>query len=47
MAKTKLIIIKALVNQDISRYEFVLVNNIPRDYNGIKEEIKTSKIINL
>ena len=46
MVKTKLIIIKALINQDISRYEFVLVNNIPREYNGIKEEIKTSKIIN-
>ena len=46
-AKTKLntvevMISKALIDSNISHEEFVLVNNVLKEYNGMKEEIKTS-----
>ena len=48
LGKTKLntievLISKALINTYISHDEFVLVNNVLRQYNEIKEEIKNSE----
>ena len=48
-AKTKLntleaLISKALTNSYINYEELVLVNNVLREYDGIKDEIKNSKI---
>ena len=47
LGKTKLntievLISKALIESYISHDEFVSVNNVLRDYNEMKEEIKTS-----
>ena len=48
LAKTKLnkvevLISKALINSNISHYEFFLVNNVLREYDAMKEEIKNLK----
>ena len=47
LAKTKLntiqvLISKALINFNISHDEFVLVNNMLKEYDDMKEEIKNS-----
>ena len=42
--KIEVLISKALINSVISHYEFVLINNILREYKEMKEEIKTSVI---
>ena len=39
----EVLISKALINSYISHDEFVSVNNILREYNEIKEEIKNPK----
>ena len=49
LAKSKLnrievLISKALIDLNISRDEFVLINNVLKEYNKIKEEIKNLKI---
>ena len=46
LAKTKLnsvevLISKALINSNISHYQFFLVNNVLREYDDMREEIKT------
>ena len=38
----KVLIIKALIDSAISHDEFILINNIQKEYNEIKEEIKNS-----
>ena len=38
----KVLIIKALIDSVISHDEFILINNIQKEYNEIKEEIKNS-----
>ena len=48
LAKTKLnkvevLISKALINSNISHYEFFLVNNVLREYDAMREEIKNLK----
>ena len=48
LAKYKLnsievLISKALIDSVISHYEFVLINNILKEYNEIKDEIKSLK----
>ena len=42
--KIEVLIYKALIDSIISRDEFVLINKVLREYNEIKEEIKTLKI---
>ena len=47
LAKTKLnteeaLISKDLIDSDISHDEFVSVNNVLKEYDDMKEEIKTS-----
>ena len=49
LAKSKLnsievLVSKGLVNSDISYDEFVLINNVRKEYNEMKEEIKNVKI---
>ena len=49
LAKSKLnrievLISKALIDLNISRDEFVLINNVLKEYNKIKQEIKNLKI---
>ena len=39
----RILISKALINSYISHDEFVLVNNVLREYNDIKEEIKNAQ----
>ena len=39
---TEVLISKALIDSDISHNEFVSVSNVSREYNEIKQEIKTS-----
>ena len=48
LAKSKLnnmevLISKVLVDSNISHYEFVLINNVLREYDNMKEEIKNLK----
>ena len=48
LAKSKLssrevLISKALINSVISHHEFVLINNVLKEYNKMKEEIKNLK----
>ena len=48
LAKSKLnsievIISKALINSNISHNEFVLINNVLKEYDDMKEEIKKLK----
>ena len=46
LAQTKLnsvFISRALTDSDISRDEFILVNNVLKNYDDIKEEIKNLK----
>ena len=48
LAKSKsnsieVLISKALIDLVISHDEFVLVNNVPNEYNEMKEEIKNLK----
>ena len=48
LAKSKLnrievLISKALIDSVISHNEFVLINNVIKEYEEIKEEIKNSK----
>ena len=48
LAKSKLnrievLISKALIDSNISHDEFVLINNVHKEYNNIKEEIKNLK----
>ena len=38
----EVLISKDLINSDTSHDEFVSVSNVSREYNEIKEEIKTS-----
>ena len=50
LAKSKLnsveiLISKALIDSNISRVEFILINNVPKEFNNIKEEIKNSKLL--
>ena len=40
----KVLLSKALINSNISHDEFVLVNNVLKEYNIMKEEIKNLKI---
>ena len=40
---TEVLISKALINSYISHYKFISVNNVLRQYNDMKEEIKTSE----
>ena len=47
-AKTKLnsievLISKALIDLNISHYEFILVNNVLKEYDDMKKEIKNLK----
>ena len=39
----EVLISKALINSIISHDEFVLINNVLNEYNGMKEEIKNLK----
>ena len=41
----KVLISKALVDSYISHDEFILPNNMLREYDGIKEEIKSLKTL--
>ena len=48
LAKSKLnsievLISKALIDSVISHDEFVLINNVPKEYNKVKEEIRSLK----
>ena len=48
LAKSKLnnmevLISKVLIDSNISHYEFVLINNVLREYDNMKEEIKNLK----
>ena len=48
LAKSKLnsmeiLISKAFVDSGVSHYEFVLINNVPKEYYKMKEEIKKLK----
>ena len=48
LAKSKLngievLISKALINSQVSYDEFVLINNVPTEYDDTKEEIKNLK----
>ena len=38
----KVLICKDLIDSNISRHEFVLINNLPKEFNDIKEQIKNS-----
>ena len=47
LAKSKsniieVLISKALTDSDISHYEFLLINNVLKEFNDMKEEIKNS-----
>ena len=47
LAKTKLNsieVMKALIDSNISHDEFVLINNVLKEYNDVKEEIKNLKL---
>ena len=49
LAKSKLnsidvLISKALIDSNISHYEFVLINNVPKKFDDMKEEIKIPMI---
>ena len=51
LAKTKLnsievVISKALIDSSISHDEFVLINNVVKEYDEMKEEIKNWKTFN-
>ena len=41
--RKEVLIYKALIDSNISHDEFVLVNNVLKEYDGMKEEIKTLK----
>ena len=41
--RKKLLISKALIDSTISHDEFVLINNVPKEYNKMKEEINNLK----
>ena len=41
--KTEFLIFKALIDSVISHDEFVLINNVPKEYNKVKEEIRSLK----
>ena len=50
LAKSKLndievLISKALINSNISHDKFVLVNNVPKEYDDMKEEIESLKTL--
>ena len=38
----KVLISKALVNSNISHDEFILINNVPKEFDVIKEQINNS-----
>ena len=38
----KVLISKALVNSNISHDEFILINNVPKEFDDIKEQINNS-----
>ena len=42
--KKEVLIAKALIDSNIRHDEFVLINNVLKEYDGMKEEIKTLKI---
>ena len=44
LSSIKVLLSKALINSNISHDEFVLVNNLLKEYNNMKEEIKNLKI---
>ena len=39
---TEVLVSTALIDSKISHGEFVLVNNVPKEYSGMEEESKTS-----
>ena len=39
----EVLISKALINSNISHYEFILVNNVLKEYDDMREEIKNLK----
>ena len=41
--KTEFLIFKALIDSVISHDEFVLINNVPKEYNKVKGEIRSLK----
>ena len=41
--KTEFLNFKALIDSVISHDEFVLINNVPKEYNKVKEEIRSLK----
>ena len=41
--RIEILICKALINPNISHDEFVLINNVLKEYDEIKEEIKNLK----
>ena len=41
--KTEFLIFKALIDSAISHDAFVLINNVPKEYNKVKEEIRSLK----
>ena len=41
--RIEILISKALIDLNISHDEFVLINNVLKDYNKMKEEIKNLK----
>ena len=48
LAKSKLnsvLLSKVLINSNISHDEFVLINNVPKEFDDMKEEIKNSNDI--
>ena len=50
LAKSKLngievLISKALINSNVSHDKFVLVNNVPKEYDDMKEEIENLKAL--
>ena len=43
----KVLISKALIDSKISQDEFVLINNVQKEYRDIKEEIKNLKYLSI
>ena len=44
MNSVKVLISKALIDSNISHDEFVLINNIAKEFDDMKEEIKNSSV---
>ena len=43
LSSIKILISKTLIDSNISHDEFVLINNVLKEYNDMKEEIKNLK----